>query len=225
MGETMTKPAWLEKLVRQHDNEIEKLVGTCVVCGVKLQDSSRLVCCLEHYIIGKNEGQIAARLAKTRPPNRSESYKSRKPITLPKWHSQTGEPMKLYNCVNAGVPGAYVITKFDNEMNVERSYLVSNGECACPRGAAHTCRHRDMLHKFKQYKHINDGWFLDWDTRIWHEIAISQTVAEEMSARNAPEVNEPPAVMPMPPADAAPATPHPVAVTSGAPKLLRRLVR
>ena len=146
-------------------------------------------------------------------------------ITLPKWHSQTGEPMKLYNCVNAGVPGAYVITKFDNEMNVERSYLVSNGECACPRGAAHTCRHRDMLHKFKQYKHINDGWFLDWDTRIWHEIAITQTVAEEMSARNAPEVNEPLAVMPMPPADAAPATPHPVAVTSGAPKLIRRAIR
>src|SRR6516165_8364409 len=221
MGETMTKISWLEDMKRRHEARAATASKTCLNCGVPLRYNKRW-CSNECYEASKAFGSARGRPGIThRPSHRAPKVK----ITLPKWHSQTGEPMKLYNCVNAGVPGAYVITKFDNEMNVERSYLVSNGECACPRGAAHTCRHRDMLHKFKQYKHINDGWFLDWDTRIWHQIAITQTVAEEMSARNAPEVNEPLAVMPMPPADAAPATPHPVAVTSGAPKLIRRAIR
>lgn len=150
-------------------------------------------------------------------------------ITLPKLTiQQTGENMKLYNCKSAEHPGAYIITKFDNHMEVESSYLVSNGECACPRGHAHSCRHRDMLHKFRQYKHIDDGWFLDWDTRIWHEIALTQTVDEEIQARDAHDTSLPDAPVekePETPVLEAPPMTHPVGVTTGATKLYRRLPR
>lgn len=156
-------------------------------------------------------------------------------LTLPRFcgimgdQMEMGEPMKLYNCVSAGHPGAFIVTKFDENMEVESSYLVSNGECACPRGSAHSCRHRDMLQRFRQHKHIGDGWFLDWDTRMFHNIAITQTVADELEARDetlpeTPVVEKDAPAVDLPSANA-PQVSHPTRVaTTGAP-LTRRLIR
>lgn len=215
--------------------------GTCKTCGVALRSSARF-CSMEcaNAAGESNYSGTATRLDKQ--ANRrgglkaSQTHRNRQPVTLPKLSIQNypmGENMKLYNCVDAGHPGAYIITKFDDEMNVESSYLVSNGECACPRGSAHSCRHRDMLHRFKQYKHIGDGWFLDWDTRIFHNIAVTQTVTEELEVRDeiettpeTPVVEKDAEAVDLPSVPAAPPATHPVGVTTtGAPKLVRRLVR
>ena len=75
---------------------------------------------------------------------------------------------------------------------------------------------------------MDDAWFLDWDTRLWHQIPMSQTVAEEFQAREAHDTSPleaPVEKEPEAPVSTAPPTPHPVGVTTGAPKLYRRLPR
>lgn len=74
----------------------------------------------------------------------------------------------LYNCRSTGA-AHYVLTKFDADLNVESSYQTTEKECACPAGAKPTCRHRTMLPLFITSGHIDDGWFLDWSTRMWRK--------------------------------------------------------
>ena len=64
-------------------------------------------------------------------------------------------------------PAGVLLLKFDRDLNHEASYLVSNGNCECPAASRPTCRHRKMLPFFEKAGHIGDGWFLDWDTRLW----------------------------------------------------------
>jgi hypothetical protein len=138
-----------------------------------------------------------------------------------------GEAMTiLYNCKSADHPGAYIITKFDNDMNVESTYLVTNGECACPRGSHPTCRHRKMLRDFVKQKHVDDGWFLDFDTKLWHQLPAleieTSVEAREPAFTNAPveEVAEEPVLPP-----SAPSPDTRSSASTGAPKLARRMVR
>lgn len=78
--------------------------------------------------------------------------------------------MTLYNCRYAG--DEYRITKFDNHMNVESSYLTDGSECDCPAGVRPSCRHRQMLPKFIQREHIGDEWFLDFDRGGWVQMGM-----------------------------------------------------
>jgi hypothetical protein len=71
----------------------------------------------------------------------------------------------LYNCKAAGE--SYRITKFDNEMNVESSYLCTATTCECPAGKRPHCRHREMLPKFLHRQHVGDEWFFDFDRGGW----------------------------------------------------------
>jgi len=71
----------------------------------------------------------------------------------------------LYNCRHDG--DQYRISKFDNDMNVESSYLCDTDNCECPRGPHHTCRHRQMLPKFIAREHVGDEWFFDFDRGGW----------------------------------------------------------
>lgn len=71
----------------------------------------------------------------------------------------------LYNCRHSG--DQYRITKFDEDMNVESSYLCTEAECECPAGQRPTCRHRQMIPRFIQRKHIGDEWFFDYDRGGW----------------------------------------------------------
>ena len=75
--------------------------------------------------------------------------------------------MHLYNCKSNSSPGTWFITKFDLDLNVLASYHVSHNECECPRGTRPTCRHRKMLRLFQSGGHVDDGWFLDYETRLW----------------------------------------------------------
>ena len=119
----------------------------------------------------------------------------------------------LYNCKSvSGIE--YRITKFDRDYNVTSSYVVSNGGCDCPQGHKPTCRHRKMLPEFAKNGHIDDGFFLDFDTRQWRkplthalgngkaeEEAIAKTLEAESSPKAAAvgHASALPSVPPAPP--------------------------
>jgi len=71
----------------------------------------------------------------------------------------------LYNCRHDG--DQYRITKFDDDMNPQGSYLLSLEECECPAGVRPTCRHRQMLPKFISRQHVGDEWMFDFDRGGW----------------------------------------------------------
>lgn len=71
----------------------------------------------------------------------------------------------LYNCRHDG--DQYRITKFDDSMNIESSYLTTLTECTCPAGVRDTCRHRQMLPRFQAHNHIGDGFYYDFDRDGW----------------------------------------------------------
>ncbi len=80
----------------------------------------------------------------------------------------------LYACRSLN-PAEYSMTKFDADFNVQSSYTLTQEGCDCPQGHKPTCRHRKMLPAFAKEGHINDGWFLDWDTRQWRKpISLGQ---------------------------------------------------
>lgn len=69
--------------------------------------------------------------------------------------------MSLYNLHSAD--GQWAITKFDNDLNVESSYITSELECSCPAGSCPTCRHRQMLPKMLHVGAEDSGMFYDFD--------------------------------------------------------------
>lgn len=87
----------------------------------------------------------------------------------------------LYNCRHSG--DQYRITKFDDAMNVESSYLCTSSpnECECPAFDKRSkCRHMEMLNKFIERKHIGDEWFLDFDRGGWVQMGLEWAASAEM---------------------------------------------
>ena len=75
----------------------------------------------------------------------------------------------LYNLKS--VPdGTFVITKWDDDMNVESSYVTSPSACECPQGHKPTCRHRKMLPIFQAKGAVDKNWFYCYDTHMWSQI-------------------------------------------------------
>lgn len=73
--------------------------------------------------------------------------------------------MSLYNLRISGPD--WIVTKFDDDLNVESSYKILSGGavCECPAGHRPTCRHRQMLGQLME--RVDTAWFLDFDTRQW----------------------------------------------------------
>jgi len=80
--------------------------------------------------------------------------------------------MTLYNCKHAG--DQYRITKFDEHMNVESSYLCTTKECECPAGHRPRCRHREMLPRFIQRGTIGTEWCYDYDRGGWVQTDLQE---------------------------------------------------
>jgi hypothetical protein len=70
--------------------------------------------------------------------------------------------MALYNLKSSD--GQWRITKFDNDLNVESSYIVSLEGCDCPAGSRPVCRHRTMLPKMLNVGAEDSGMFYDYNT-------------------------------------------------------------
>lgn len=93
--------------------------------------------------------------------------------------------MTLYSLRHDG--DQYRITKLDNDLNPESSYLMTAQECECPAGHRATCRHRQMFPSLLPI--VNTHWFLDWDggkvivdangtLKDWIDRALVSPVAE-----------------------------------------------
>jgi hypothetical protein len=74
--------------------------------------------------------------------------------------------MSLYSAKS--IDAALRITKFDEDLDVESSYITTRDTCECPAGVRNTCRHRQMYPEFESSKRADTGWFLDWDNREWY---------------------------------------------------------
>jgi hypothetical protein len=77
----------------------------------------------------------------------------------------------IYNCKTDG--DHYRITKFNEYMDVESSYLCTEEECECPAGDRPSCRHRQMLPKFQARKATKGQWFFDYDREGWIKADVS----------------------------------------------------
>lgn len=73
----------------------------------------------------------------------------------------------LYSLRSTPQPGEFTILKFSPDYDVESVYALSEKTCTCPQGHKPKCKHRAMLHLFLTQAHVDDGWFLDWSTRLW----------------------------------------------------------
>lgn len=73
--------------------------------------------------------------------------------------------MSLYNAKSSD--GGLRITKFDEELQVESSYITTPHSCECPAGVRDTCRHRQMYPEFIETSRFNTPWFLEYDNQRW----------------------------------------------------------
>lgn len=87
--------------------------------------------------------------------------------------------MTLYNCRHDG--DQYRISKFDDSLNVESSYLCTVAECECPAGVRPMCRHREMLPRFISRQAVGTGWMFDYDRGGW----VDNRTQEEIEAIHA----------------------------------------
>lgn len=89
--------------------------------------------------------------------------------------------MPLYNLKTSN--GEYKITKFDEDLNPESSYLVSNDACECPAGHRSTCRHRQMLPVFQMAGRANTRWFFDIERDKWMYLDDRKGLISESKVR------------------------------------------
>jgi len=75
--------------------------------------------------------------------------------------------MSLYNLRSSD--GEFRITKFDSDLNVESSYLVSHEKCECPQfvNRNQRCRHLRMLRQLEPW--CDQPFFYDYETGRWFD--------------------------------------------------------
>lgn len=73
--------------------------------------------------------------------------------------------MILYNLKTEAE--TFRITKFDDDLNPESSYLVSTIACECPQGHKPKCRHRTMLPLMLD--RVDSAWFYCFDDKRWYD--------------------------------------------------------
>lgn len=91
--------------------------------------------------------------------------------------------MILYN-LKTTTEHTFTITKFDDDMNVESSYLVSEIGCSCPQGHKSTCRHRWMLSACVPI--VDTEFYYCFDSKTYHDLHGQViTLAEHQKATKA----------------------------------------
>lgn len=75
--------------------------------------------------------------------------------------------MTLYNLKTGPLDGQFRITKFDSDLNVSSTYLLTQTECECPQGIKPTCRHRKMLPLL--IDRVDTPWFWHFEQAQWQD--------------------------------------------------------
>lgn len=91
----------------------------------------------------------------------------------------------LYSLRSTPAEGEFTIIKLSIDYEVEALYALNLGVCTCPAGHRPKCKHRVMLPMFLKFNHVNDGWLLDWDTRMWRKPVGDAEFQAEQSERSA----------------------------------------
>ena len=91
----------------------------------------------------------------------------------------------LYSLRSTPSPDEYTILKMTSDYSVESLYALNATTCTCPAGVKPTCRHRKMLPMFLNAPHVDDGWFLDWNTRLWRKPLGEPEYTAERNLREA----------------------------------------
>jgi hypothetical protein len=104
--------------------------------------------------------------------------------------------MTLYNLKTDG--DHYRITKFDSDLNVESSYLLSATECECPAGHRPSCRHRQMLPKMLAGGALNKPSFYDFDSDTFFDTEVEVDDRDlKRAAQGDPQFADPPDDLPV----------------------------
>jgi hypothetical protein len=74
---------------------------------------------------------------------------------------------ELYTLQRTSNPDEFLVKKFDADHNWIEEYTVTKSTCSGPDGHRANCIHRQMVPLFLADGHVNDGFFLNWDTRMW----------------------------------------------------------
>jgi len=84
--------------------------------------------------------------------------------------NDNGAVMSIY-AVTSGKNNQYHVIKFDEDYNYESTYNVDpyNNTCNCPANNRESCRHRQLVSKFRLEAKVDRGWAYDYDNNIWHE--------------------------------------------------------
>lgn len=97
---------------------------------------------------------------------------------------------QLYSLRSTAAEGEYIIMKFDDDYHCQAVYALNKGMCSGPDGHRPTCKHRQMLKTFLEHKHVDDGWFYDWHTRMWRkpfaeaELKAEKAIADTLALGN-----------------------------------------
>lgn len=90
----------------------------------------------------------------------------------------------VYNLKSTPGVGKFIVTKFDDDLNVESSYEFHNTTdgmiCHCPAGQRPSCRHRQMFPLLQT--RVDSAWMLDFDTRQW--VDLTGEAVSEASSNN-----------------------------------------
>ena len=88
--------------------------------------------------------------------------------------------MILYNACSTDHELEYIIAKFDDSFEVESSYTTTLSSCECPQftGRGKECRHIKMLGLFINSEHIDDNYFLEYETGCFHRVEQAEAVDE-----------------------------------------------
>ena len=95
----------------------------------------------------------------------------------------------LYNCCGSEPNHhEFIITKFDDSFEVESSYTTSLSSCECPQftGRGKECRHIKMLGLFINSEHIDDNYFLEYETGCFHRIGQDEPALEAEEPNHEP---------------------------------------
>jgi hypothetical protein len=73
----------------------------------------------------------------------------------------------LYNLKS--IKDKFLMTKFSDDLELQASYILSDGDCNCPSGIhGRYCRHKRIRKLFVDQGKVNSEWFYNYDTGKWH---------------------------------------------------------
>ncbi|TXH43033.1 MAG: hypothetical protein E6Q97_34820 [Desulfurellales bacterium] len=96
--------------------------------------------------------------------------------------------MTLYNIKTED--NQFRITKFDNDLNVDSSYLVSEDACECPAGVRSTCRHRQMLSTFLACDAVDQPMFWDFENHTWYHAPGEEPIYIQPASEDSLEIED-----------------------------------